>query len=124
MGKLSKNTIQQLFNKYDKNKNGVIEKGELTECFKEIIGSIEEMSPEELEKIVNEGMKNFDENANGVLSDILSSECLVAVGLVISIPCPLPISIKASPNMVVCEFTFIVSGTSIFLFLILTGMQV
>ena len=40
MGKLSKNTIQQLFNKYDKNKNGVIEKGELTECFKEIIGSI------------------------------------------------------------------------------------
>lgn len=65
-----------------------------------------------------------DENANGVLSDILSSECLVAVGLVISIPCPLPISIKASPNMVVCEFTFIVSGTSIFLLLILTGMQV
>lgn len=67
MGKLSKNTIQMLFNKYDKNKNGVIEKAELTECFKEIIGSIEEMSPEELEKIVNEGMKNFDENANGVI---------------------------------------------------------
>ena len=58
-----------------------------------------------------------DENANGVLSDILSSEC--AVGLVISIPCPLPISIKASPDMVVCEFTFIVSGTSIFLLKIL-----
>ena len=25
------------------------------------------MSPEELEKIVNEGMKNVDENANGVI---------------------------------------------------------
>ena len=67
MGKLSKSTIQKLFNKYDKNKNGVIEKSELTDCFKEIIGAIEEMSPEELEKIVNEGMKNFDENSNGVI---------------------------------------------------------
>ena len=78
MGKLSKNTIQQLFNKYDKNKNGVIEKGELTECFKEIIGSIEEMSPEELEKIVNEGMKNFDVVSGGekvrcVLSKLMLS---------------------------------------------------
>ena len=45
MGKLSKNTIQQLFNKYDKNKNGVIEKGELTECFKEIIYLIIFRSP-------------------------------------------------------------------------------
>ena len=67
MGKLSKSVIVDLFKKYDKNNNGVIEKSELSVAFKEIIGSIEDLSPEEHEKILNEGMKNFDENANGVI---------------------------------------------------------
>ncbi len=77
MGKLSKNTIQQLFNKYDKNKNGVIEKGELTECFKEIIGSIEEMSPEELEKIVTKleaELKEIDEEIINKINSFLEEK--------------------------------------------------
>lgn len=67
MGKIQKNIILNLFNKYDKNNNGVIERNELAEAFKEIIGSVEDISPEKLEALLNEGMKNFDVNANGVI---------------------------------------------------------
>ena len=67
MGKIQKNVIVNLFKKYDKNNNGVIERNELAEVFKEIIGSVADISPEEHEAILNEGMKNFDVNVNGVI---------------------------------------------------------
>ena len=57
MGKIQKNVIVNLFKKYDKNNNGVIERNELAEVFKEIIGSVEDISPEEHEAILNEGTK-------------------------------------------------------------------
>jgi Ca2+-binding EF-hand superfamily protein len=58
----------ELFNKYDSNNNGVLEKKEFACYFKEMTKLLGESVPEaELEAIVNEGIEIFDLNSDGVL---------------------------------------------------------
>ena len=58
--------IKLLFDKYDENKNGVLEKSEFLKGFKELIKSLgEEMSKEEIDNISEDAISNFDLNQNG-----------------------------------------------------------
>ncbi len=57
-----------LFNKYDSNKNGILEKKEFIAYFKDMIKLLGENLPEsEMESIINEGIDIFDLNKDGVL---------------------------------------------------------
>ena len=58
--------IKLLFDKYDENKNGVLEKSEFLKGFKELIKLLgEEMSKEEIDNISEDAISNFDLNQNG-----------------------------------------------------------
>ena len=63
-----KECIKTIFDKYDKNKNGLLEKEELIDSFHELLELIDEQkSDEEIKKIAEEGIQTFDLNHNGVL---------------------------------------------------------
>jgi len=58
----------ELFNKYDTNKDGVLQKKEFAGYFREITKILGDNIPqEELEEIINEGLEIFDLNGDGVL---------------------------------------------------------
>lgn len=63
-----KAAIKKLFESFDSNKNGVLEKQEFILGFKEMIYSLgDSLSPKELEAIAEEAIANFDLNGNGVI---------------------------------------------------------
>ena len=63
-----KECIKTMFDKYDKNKNGLLKKQELIDSFHELLELIDEhKSDEEIKKIAEEGINTFDFNHNGVL---------------------------------------------------------
>ena len=58
--------IRKLFEKYDENKNGVLDRGEFKTVFKQILHEMGENYPEKRhEQVVEEAMNNFDNNQNG-----------------------------------------------------------
>ena len=60
--------IKTIFDKYDKNKNGLLEKEELFDSFHELLKLIDEYkNDEEIKVIVEEGIKIFDLNHSGAL---------------------------------------------------------
>lgn len=60
--------IKYLFDKYDENKNGVLEKSELLEGFNDLLLALDDtMSQEKIEKIAEEAIRNFDLNNNGTI---------------------------------------------------------
>lgn len=60
--------IQKLFEKYDENKNGVLDKAEFRKVFKKILIEMGENFPEKKhDQVVEEGLKNFDLNQNGTI---------------------------------------------------------
>lgn len=63
-----KERIQKLFESFDSNKNGVLEKQEFIVGFKELITSLgDSLNPKEIEDIAEEAITNFDLNGNGVI---------------------------------------------------------
>ena len=63
-----KRTAKELFDKFDKNKNGILEKEEFYKGFIELIKSLGEgHSVEEMEKIADEAIEKFDLNHNGTI---------------------------------------------------------
>ena len=60
--------IKELFDKYDENKNGVLEKSEFITGLNELINSLGDAMPSEtVEKISEEAINNFDLNGNGII---------------------------------------------------------
>ena len=60
--------IRKLFEKYDENKNGVLDKGEFRKVFKKILMEMVENFPEKKhDQVVEEGLQNFDLNQNGTI---------------------------------------------------------
>lgn len=64
----SRAKIKQLFDKYDENHNGVLEKQEFITGLNELIHSLGDSMPSEtVEKISEEAIVNFDLNQNGII---------------------------------------------------------
>ena len=64
--KLDENYARELFNKYDINQNGALDKEEFEKMILDTLKSLGEENPEErFELIAQEGMKYFDKNKNG-----------------------------------------------------------
>ena len=60
--------IRKLFEKYDENKNGVLDKGEFRKVFKKILMEMGENFPEKKhDQVDEEGLQNFDLNQNGTI---------------------------------------------------------
>ena len=60
--------IRKLFEKYDENKNGVLDKGEFRKVFKKILMEMGENFPEKKhDQVVEEALSNFDSNQNGTI---------------------------------------------------------
>ena len=60
--------IKELFDKYDENKNGVLEKGEFITGLNELIQSLGDSMPSEtVDKISEEAITNFDLDGNGII---------------------------------------------------------
>ena len=58
----------ELFEKYDENKNGVLDKAEFRIVFKKILQEMGENYPEKRhDQVVEEAMNNFDINQNGTI---------------------------------------------------------
>ena len=63
-----KRNAKELFDKFDKNKNGILEKEEFYKGFMELIKSLGEgHSDEEIGKIADEAIEKFDLNHNGII---------------------------------------------------------
>ncbi len=68
MSDKEKKKIKALFDKYDENKNGVLEKSEFVKVFRDLIKSLgEDMSSNEVDKIAEDAISNFDLNQNGTI---------------------------------------------------------
>lgn len=64
----SKDIVKQLFDKYDENNNGVLERKEFANGIRELITCLgETISLNEIETISAEAIDKFDLNGNGVL---------------------------------------------------------
>ena len=60
--------IKELFDHFDENKNGVLEKSEFITGLNELIHSLGDAMPSEtVEKISEEAINNFDLNGNGII---------------------------------------------------------
>ena len=58
--------IRKLFEKYDENKNGVLDRSEFKVVFKKILQEMGENYPEKRhDQVVEEALSNFDSNQNG-----------------------------------------------------------
>ena len=59
-------TVKEVFDKFDRNKNGILEKDEFYQGFIELIKSLGEgHNDEEITKIADEAIEKFDLNHNG-----------------------------------------------------------
>ena len=68
MSQKEKEKIKVLFDKYDENKNGVLEKSEFVKVFRDLIKSLgEDMTKEEIDNIAEDAISNFDLNQNGII---------------------------------------------------------
>ena len=64
---LQKN-VKEVFDKFDKNKNGILEKEEFYKGFLELIKALGEgHSEDEIEKIADEAIEKFYLNGNGTI---------------------------------------------------------
>ena len=60
--------IRAIFNKYDKNRSGLLEKEELINSFPELLELMDDhKTDEEIKTIAEDGIKQFDFNHNGAL---------------------------------------------------------
>jgi Ca2+-binding EF-hand superfamily protein len=60
--------IRALFERYDTNKNGVLERDEFFVVFKQILSEMGENFPDKKnDEVAEEGMNNFDLNKNGTI---------------------------------------------------------
>ena len=60
--------IKALFEKYDTNKNGVLDRNEFFIVFKQILSEMGENFPDKKnDEVAEEGMNNFDLNKNGTI---------------------------------------------------------
>ena len=60
--------IKKLFDNYDENSNGVLEKEELIGGLKDLISSLgEALPPESVQEIAEEAMTNFDLTGKGTI---------------------------------------------------------
>ena len=58
--------IKRIFDKFDANQNGILEKEEFYKGFNELVKSLAEgQSDEEIQKIADEAVEKFDLNHNG-----------------------------------------------------------
>ena len=68
MSNKEKAKIKLLFDKYDDNKNGILEKSEFIKGFIDLVKSIEiDMKDNEVKKIAEEAIIKFDLNRNGTI---------------------------------------------------------
>jgi Ca2+-binding EF-hand superfamily protein len=68
MSNKEKAKIKILFDKYDDNKNGVLEKSEFIKGFIDLVKAIEtDMKDNEVKKIAEEAIIKFDLNGNGII---------------------------------------------------------
>ena len=59
-------TIKEIFDKYDENHNGILDKNEFFKGFSDLLKSLAEGQDEkEIEKISEEAIEKFDLNQNG-----------------------------------------------------------
>ena len=66
--KESSEIVKKLFDKYDTNKNGVLEKSEFVNGLEELIQILgEPITSETVELISEEAIQNFDLNKNGII---------------------------------------------------------
>ena len=62
---VDENKVRELFEKYDKDKNGTLEKKEFIKIIKDIIRDLDEnITDLELKEIADEGFKLFDSDEN------------------------------------------------------------
>ena len=60
--------IKLIFEKYDTDKNGVLDRKEFKEVFKQLLHEMGENIPEKKhEQVIDEAMANFDSNQNGII---------------------------------------------------------
>ena len=60
--------IKNLFEKYDSNKNGVLDRQEFFKVFKQLLTEMGENFPDKKnDEVAEEGMQNFDLNKNGTI---------------------------------------------------------
>jgi Ca2+-binding EF-hand superfamily protein len=68
MSNKEKAKIKILFDKYDDNKNGVLEKSEFIKGFIDLVKEIEsDMNDNEVKKVAEEAIIKFDLNGNGII---------------------------------------------------------
>ena len=68
MSNKEKAKIKLLFDKYDDNKNGVLEKSEFIKGFIDLVKEIEsDMNDNEVKKVAEEAIIKFDLNGNGII---------------------------------------------------------
>ena len=59
-------TIKRIFDKFDENQNGILEKEEFYKGFNQLVKSLAEgQSEEEIKQITDEAIEKFDLNHNG-----------------------------------------------------------
>ena len=62
------NKIKALFERYDTNKNGVLDREEFFIVFKQLLSEMGENFPDKKnDEVAEEGMNNFDLNKNGTI---------------------------------------------------------
>ncbi len=60
--------IKAMFEKYDTNKNGVLDREEFFRVFKQLLSEMGENFPDKKnDEVAEEGMNNFDLNKNGTI---------------------------------------------------------
>ena len=60
--------IKALFERYDENKNGVLDREEFFKVFKILLQEMGEFFPDKKnDEVAEEGMNNFDTNKNGTI---------------------------------------------------------
>ena len=60
--------IKVIFEKYDKDKNGVLDRGEFKVVFKNLLHEMGENIPEKKhDQVIEEAMVHFDANQNGII---------------------------------------------------------
>ena len=66
MDEYTQRTIKEIFDRFDDNHNGILEKEEFYKGFTQLIKSLAEgQSDEEIKKIADEAVEKFDLNQNG-----------------------------------------------------------
>ena len=66
LDKATQNNIKEIFDRFDTNQNGVLDREEFCKGFADILKTLsEEQSEQEIQKIADEAIEKFDLNKNG-----------------------------------------------------------